>query len=145
MLSPDILMAYSAMGESAAIACARPLTSAAVASPWSVKLSSLIRLLPQPFWAAFISCSCTVPVCTAMVRPHGLIEMARSLSKPVISPVIRFVAVSIRVILSPRKLVTKSVPPSGERRTPWRGWARPVTTASARPLRVSKTETVLAA
>ena len=79
------------------------------------------------------------------VLPSAVTEIARSLLNPVISPSILLVAVFTMVILSPMKFVTYRADPSGLRRTPWRGCAKPVMTARGSPLARSKRVTVLAA
>src|SRR6476660_7885513 len=70
---PDCLTAYATTGESASMASALPLTTAAVAWLWSFKDKTLILLLPHFFCSAGISViSWVVLLCTAMFLPQAL-------------------------------------------------------------------------
>ena len=72
-LPPDCFTAYATTGESASMASALPVTTAAVAWLWSLKDKTLILLLPHFFCrAGRSSVSWTVLVWTAMFLPQAL-------------------------------------------------------------------------
>src|SRR4029450_8979573 len=70
---PDCLIAYATTGESASMASALPLTTAAVAWLWSLKDKTLILLLPHFFWrTGRSSISWVVLLWTATFLPQAL-------------------------------------------------------------------------
>src|SRR5512133_1369678 len=71
---PDCFTAYAIIGESASMASALPLTTAAVAWLWSFNDKMLILLLPHFFCrAARSSVSWTVLLWTATFLPQALL------------------------------------------------------------------------
>src|SRR4030095_15496131 len=70
---PDCFTAYAITGESASIASALPLTTAAVGWLWSLKDKALLLLLPHFFWrTGRSSISCVVLLWTATFLPQAL-------------------------------------------------------------------------